>query len=59
MTEYDAHKLLEEEENKNRVSALHATNGELQIYFKDGTIEVWKQSKWTKQLKKIRSRSDK
>jgi len=31
----------------------------LTVYFKDGTMEVWKQYKWRKKLKKIKGRNEK
>ena len=59
MTEYDALALYREQEEKDKVSAIEANNGVLTVYFKDGTMEVWKESRWRKKLKKIRGRNDK
>jgi len=58
MTEYDAFALYKEQEEQNKVSAIEGNKGVLTIYFADGTIEVWKQTKWRKKLKKIRSRNE-
>jgi len=58
MTEYDAFALYKEQEEQNKVSAIEGNKGVLTIYFEDGTIEVWKQTKWRKKLKKIRSRNE-
>ena len=59
MTEYDALAIYREQEEKDKeVSAIEGNNGVLTIYFKDGTMEVWKESKWRKKLKKIRSRNE-
>ena len=58
MTEYDALAIYREQEEKDKISAIEANNGVLTIYFKDGTMEVWKESKWRNKLKKIRSRNE-
>ena len=58
MTQYDAFAIYREQEDKNKISAVEGNNGVLTIYFKDGTMEVWKESKWRKKLKKIRSRNE-
>ena len=57
MTEYDAFAIYEEQQRKNKISAIEANNGLISIYFKDGTIEVWK-SGWFGRLKKVKSRTD-
>ena len=57
MTEYDAFAIYEEQQRKNKISAIEANNGLISIYFKDGTIEVWK-SGWFGRLRKVKSRSD-
>ena len=59
MTEYDAFAIYREQEEKDKISAIEGNNGVLTVYFKDGTMEVWKESKWRKKLKKIRGRNDK
>ena len=59
MTEYDAFALYREQEEKDKASALEFNNGVLTVYFKDGTMEVWKQYKWRKKLKKIKGRNEK
>ena len=51
MTEYDAFAIYREQEEKDKISAIEGNNGVLTIYFKDGTMEVWKESKWRKKLK--------
>tara|TARA_R100000734_G_C3314186_1_gene105697 strand:- start:430 stop:609 length:180 start_codon:yes stop_codon:yes gene_type:complete len=55
MTEYDVHKMYEEQQEKNRITALHADNGVLTVYFADDTIEVWKLN-WRGKLKRIKRR---
>ena len=57
MTEYDAFAIYEEQQRKNKISAIEANNGLISIYFKDGTIEVWK-SGWFGRLRKIKSREE-
>ena len=49
---------VEWQEEKDKISAIEGNNGVLTVYFKDGTMEVWKQSKWRKKLKKIRGRNE-
>jgi len=58
MTEYDAFKVYREQEEQDKVSAIEGSNGLLTVYFVDGTIEVWKLTKWRKKLKKIRGRNE-
>mgnify|MGYP003112891591 FL=1 len=58
MTEYDVHELYKQQQEKDRVTALHGNNGVLTVHFADGTIEVYKRSKLLKRLIKIRSRSE-
>ena len=58
MTEYDAFAIYEEQERKDKISAIEANNGVLTIYFKDGTMEVWKKTRFRNKLKKIRSRNE-
>ena len=58
MTEYDAFALYEKQEKKDEISAIEGSDGLLTIYFVDGTIEVWKLTKWRKKLKKIRGRNE-
>ena len=45
MTEYDAHTLYREQEEKDKVSAIEGNNGKITYHFKDGTIEIWKRNK--------------
>ena len=45
MTEYDAFALYEEQEEKNKISAIEGNNGKVTYHFKDGTTEVWKRNK--------------
>ena len=56
MTEYDAHKIHAEEQEKNRITSLYADNGVLTIYFADATMEVWKRN-WRGKLKRIKRRN--
>ena len=57
MTEYDAFAIYEEQQRKNKISAVEVNNGVITYYFKDGTTEVWK-SGWFGRLRKIKRRSD-
>ena len=45
MTEYDAHTLYREQEEKDKISAIEGNNGKITYHFKDGTIEIWKRNK--------------
>lgn len=56
MTEYDVHKMYEEQVEKNRITSLHANHGVLEVRYADGTMEVYKKSRWRSKLKKIRRR---
>ena len=56
MTEYDVHKMYEEQVEKNRITSLHADHGVLEVRYADGTMEVYKKSRWRSKLKKIRRR---
>ena len=58
MTEYDAHDMYQKQIEKDKISAIEGNKGLLTVYFKDGTIEHWKKSKWRNKLKKIRSRNE-
>ena len=52
MTEYDVHKMYEEQVEKNRITSLHADHGVLEVRYADGTMEVYKKSRWRSKLKK-------
>ena len=54
MTEYDVHKIFEEQQEHNRVTALYADNGVIELRYADGTAEIYK--KWLKGFKLIRRR---
>lgn len=56
MTEYDVHKMYEEQVEKNRITSLHANHGVLEVRYADGTMAVYKKSRWRTKLKKIRRR---
>ena len=56
MTEYEVHKMYEEQVEKNRITSLHADHGVLEVRYADGTMEVYKKSRWRSKLKKIRRR---
>ena len=58
MTQYDAFAIYREQQEKDKISAIEANNGVLTVYFKDGTMEVWKKFRWKKKFKKIRSRNE-
>lgn len=58
MTEYDAHKLYEEQQTKDQVTALHADKGVLEVRYADGTSEIFKKRKLLKGFKQIKKRVD-
>ena len=57
MTEYDVHKMYADQVNKDTISSLHANHGVLEVRYVDGTMEVYKKSKWRKKLKLIKKRA--
>ena len=57
MTEYDVHKMYADQISKDTVSSLHANKGVLEVRYADGTMEIYKQSKWKKKLKLIKKRA--
>tara|TARA_R100000900_G_scaffold56848_3_gene46188 strand:- start:1862 stop:2044 length:183 start_codon:yes stop_codon:yes gene_type:complete len=57
MTEYDIHKLYAEQQERDRITALHANNGVLTVHFGDGTMEVWKKN-WRGKLKRKVKRNE-
>jgi hypothetical protein len=50
--------LYEQQQEHDRVTALHANNGVLTVHYADGTIEVYKKRKFFGGFKKIRSRNE-
>ena len=58
MTEYDAHTLYREQEEKDKVSAIEGNNGKITYHFKDGTIEIWKRNRLGR-LYKFKQRGEK
>ena len=56
MTEYDVHKIFEEQQERDRVTALHADKGVIELRYADGTTEVYKKRKWLNGFKLIRRR---
>ena len=62
MTEYDAFAIYEEQERKNKCTAMEANNGVITYHFADGTTEIWKKigrlGMFFPKLSKIKSRSD-
>jgi len=57
MTEYDVHKMYADQVNKDTISSLHANHGVLEVRYADGTMEVYKKSKWRKKSKLIKKRT--
>jgi len=57
MTEYDVHKIFHEQQHKDQVTSLHADNGMIELRFADGTMEIYKRSKWKNKLKLIKKRT--
>ncbi len=58
MTEYDAHTLYREQEEKDKISAIEGNNGKITYHFKDGTIEIWKRNRLGR-LYKFKQRGEK
>jgi len=56
MTEYDIHKIFEEQVTKDTVTSLHANGGVLEVRYADGTMEVYAKRRWRKKLKLIQKR---
>ena len=56
MTEYDIHKLFEEQVTKDTVTSLHANGGVLEVRYADETMEVYAKKRWRKKLKLIQKR---
>jgi hypothetical protein len=56
MTEYDAHKIFAEQQERDRVTALHADKGVIELRYADGTTEIYKKRKWLTGFKLIRRR---
>ena len=56
MTEYDVHKMYEEQQTKDQVTALHADKGVLEVRYADGTMEIFKKRKLLKGFKVIEKR---
>ena len=56
MTEYDVHKMYAEQVEQNRITSLHANHGVLEVRYADGTMAVYRKSRWRTKLKKIRRR---
>lgn len=56
MTEYDVHKMYEEQKTKDQVTALHADKGVLEVRYADGTMEIFKKRKLLKGFKRIKKR---
>ena len=54
MTEYDIHKIFAEQQEHDRVTALYADNGVIELRYADGTAEIYKKRKWLKGFKLIR-----
>ena len=58
MTEYDVHEMYKEQVEKNRITSLHANGGVLEVRYADGTMAVYKKSKWRNKFNLIKKRLD-
>ena len=56
MTEYDAHKIFAEQQERDRITSLHADKGVIELRYADGTTEIYKKRKWLNGFKLIRRR---
>ena len=58
MTEYDAHKMYADLIERDRITSLHADHGVLEVRYADGTMAVYKKSKWRNKFNLIKKRFD-
>jgi len=56
MTQYDVKAMFEKQHQKDTVTSLHADHGVLQVRYADGTMAVYKESRWSNKLKLINKR---
>jgi hypothetical protein len=56
MTEYDVKKMYAEQQERERITSLHANGGIIEIRYADGTSTQFKRSRWRKKFKQIKSR---
>ena len=56
MTQYDVKAMFEKQRQKDTVTSLHANHGVLQVRYADGTMEVYKKSRWSNKLKLMNKR---
>mgnify|MGYP003116513597 FL=1 len=56
MTQYDVKAMYEKQRQKDTVTSLHADHGVLQVRYADGTMAVYKASRWSNKLKLINKR---
>tara|TARA_R100001463_G_scaffold76034_4_gene130023 strand:+ start:368 stop:550 length:183 start_codon:yes stop_codon:yes gene_type:complete len=58
MTEYDVRPMYEEQVKKDTITSLHADHGVLEVRYADGTMAVYKKSKWRNKFNLIKKRLD-
>ena len=58
MTEYDVRPMYEEQVKKDTITSLHANVGVLEVRYADGTMAIYKKSKWRNKFKLIKKRVD-
>ena len=56
MTQYDVKAMYEKQRQKDTVTSLHADHGVLEVRYADGTMAIYKKSKWKNKFKLIRKR---
>ena len=56
MTEYDVRYVYAEQVRKDTITSLHANGGVLEVRYADGTMAIYKKSKWRNKFKLIRRR---
>ena len=56
MTEYDVRPMYEEQVKKDTITSLYADNGVIEVRYADGTMAIYKKSKWRNKFKLIRKR---
>jgi len=57
MTEYDIRPMYEEQVRKDTITSLHANGGVLEVRYADGTMAIYKKSKWRNKFKLIKKRA--
>ena len=57
MTEYDVRPMYEEQVKKDTITSLYADNGVIEVRYADGTMAIYKKSKWRNKFNLIKKRA--